>query len=130
PAGRRRHLGRQRRSPVARGGRGRGGGRHDVGRGEPAGGGGPMTVTVPSDLDVTTGFVDNDGERIYYEVTGSGTPLVLCHGLGGNLAIWWRQLDRFAAHHTVVTWDQRGFGNSTCVSGDFGPAPARRDLAA
>jgi pimeloyl-ACP methyl ester carboxylesterase len=89
-----------------------------------------MTVTVPSDLDVTTGFVDSDGERIYYEVTGSGTPLVLCHGLGGNHAIWWRQLDRFAAHHTVVTWDQRGFGNSTCTTGDFGPAPARGDLAA
>jgi len=89
-----------------------------------------MTVTIPSDLEVTTGFVEGDGERIYYEITGSGTALVLCHGLGGNHAIWWRQLDRFAAHHTVVTWDQRGFGNSTCVTGDFGPAPARRDLAA
>jgi len=89
-----------------------------------------MTVTVPSDLDVTTGFLESDGERIYYEITGSGTPLVLCHGLGGNHAIWWRQLDRFAVHHTVVTWDQRGFGNSTCETGDFGPAPARRDLAA
>jgi pimeloyl-ACP methyl ester carboxylesterase len=89
-----------------------------------------MTVTIPSDLEVTTGFVEGDGERIYYEITGSGTPLVLCHGLGGNHAIWWRQLDRFAAHHTVVTWDQRGFGNSSCAGGDFGPAPARRDLAA
>jgi 3-oxoadipate enol-lactonase len=89
-----------------------------------------MTVTVPSDLDVTTGFVGSEGERIYYEITGSGSPLVLCHGLGGNHAIWWRQLDTFAADHTVITWDQRGFGNSTCVSGDFGPAPARRDLAA
>ena len=89
-----------------------------------------MTVTVPTELDVTTGFVDSEGERIYYEVTGSGSPLVLCHGLGGNHAIWWRQLDAFAAGHTVITWDQRGFGNSTCASGDFGPAPARRDLAA
>ncbi|MDQ1489694.1 MAG: hypothetical protein QOJ23_2208 [Actinomycetota bacterium] len=89
-----------------------------------------MTVTIPADVDVTTGFVDNEGERIYYEITGSGSPLVLCHGLGGNHAIWWRQLDTFAAEHTVITWDQRGFGNSTCASGDFGPAPARRDLAA
>jgi 3-oxoadipate enol-lactonase len=89
-----------------------------------------MTVTVPSDLDVTTGFVGSEGERIYYEITGSGSPLVLCHGLGGNHAIWWRQLDTFAADHTVITWDQRGFGNSTCANGDFGPAPARRDLAA
>lgn len=87
-----------------------------------------MTLTVPSELDVRTGFVDSDGERIYYEITGSGSPLVLCHGLGGNHAIWWRQLDRFAASHTVVTWDQRGFGNSSCADGDYGPTPARRDL--
>ncbi|MDQ1565884.1 MAG: hypothetical protein QOF96_764, partial [Actinomycetota bacterium] len=39
-----------------------------------------MTVTIPADVDVTTGFVDNEGERIYYEITGSGSPLVLCHG--------------------------------------------------
>jgi pimeloyl-ACP methyl ester carboxylesterase len=89
-----------------------------------------MTVTVRSEFDATTGSVDSEGERIYYEVTGSGSPLVLCHGLGGNHAIWWRQLDAFAAHHTVITWDQRGFGNSTCATGNFGPAPARRDLAA
>ncbi|HEY4411140.1 MAG TPA: alpha/beta fold hydrolase [Acidimicrobiia bacterium] len=89
-----------------------------------------MTLTAPSDLEVVTGFVDSDGERIYFEVTGSGTPLVLCHGLGGNHAIWWRQLDRFATDHTVITWDQRGFGNSTGTGGDFGPGPARRDLAA
>lgn len=87
-----------------------------------------MTITLPSRLDVVSGFVDSDSEQIYYEITGSGTPLVLCHGFGGNHAIWWRQLDRFATHHRVITWDQRGFGNSSCRSGDFGPAPARRDL--
>jgi 3-oxoadipate enol-lactonase len=88
-----------------------------------------MTLTVAPDLEIVAGFVDSDEERIYYEVTGSGSPLVLCHGLGGNHAIWWRQLDRFAADHTVITWDQRGFGNSSCAGGDFGPGPARRDLA-
>jgi pimeloyl-ACP methyl ester carboxylesterase len=53
---------------------------------------------------------------------------VLCHGLGGNHAVWWRQIEAFARHHQVITLDQRGFGNSTAHSGEVGPATARADL--
>jgi 3-oxoadipate enol-lactonase len=67
---------------------------------------------------------------VYYERTGVGTPVVLCHGLGGNHAIWWRQIDDLAASHTVVTWDQRGFGNSTAANGDVGIDRAADDLIA
>lgn len=77
----------------------------------------------------TSGHTASEGERIYYERTGSGSPLVLCHGLGGNHAIWWRQIEPLASRHEVITWDQRGFGNSTAGSGDIGPPAARRDLA-
>lgn len=75
-----------------------------------------------------TGYVSSEGENIYFERTGHGPVIVLCHGLGGNHAIWWRQIEPLAADHTVVTWDQRGFGNSTARSGDVGPPAARRDL--
>ncbi|MDB5681419.1 MAG: alpha/beta hydrolase [Sphingomonas bacterium] len=77
-----------------------------------------------------TGYVPSDGEDIYYEVTGEGPPIVLCHGLGGNHAIWWRQIEALAERHTLVTWDQRGFGNSSARSGELGPPAARRDLHA
>jgi pimeloyl-ACP methyl ester carboxylesterase len=75
-------------------------------------------------------FVSSGGERIYAEVTGEGDAVVLCHGLGGNHAIWWRQLDAFARRHTVVTWDQRGFGNSTAATGATGIDEAATDLLA
>lgn len=77
-----------------------------------------------------SGYVQSEGEDIYYERTGEGPPVVLCHGLGGNHAIWWRQIEALAARHEVITWDQRGFGNSTARSGDIGPPAARRDLHA
>lgn len=83
-----------------------------------------------SPLARRTGHVDSDGERIYFEVTGSGPAVVLCHGLGGNHAIWWRQIEDVATDHQVVTWDQRGFGNSTARDGFGGPTEARRDLLA
>jgi 3-oxoadipate enol-lactonase len=81
-------------------------------------------------LQRISGYVPSEGEDIYFERTGKGPPLVLCHGLGGNHAIWWRQIESLAAHHEVITWDQRGFGNSTARSGDIGPPAARRDLQA
>jgi pimeloyl-ACP methyl ester carboxylesterase len=78
-----------------------------------------------------TGTVETSGERIYFEVTGDGEPVVLCHGLGGNHASWWQQLGPLVdAGFAAVTWDQRGFGNSTRRSGLAGPEPAVGDLAA
>ena len=78
----------------------------------------------------TTGYVESDGEDIYFEATGEGPTVVLCHGLGGNHAIWWQQVEALAAGHRLVTWDQRGFGNSSARSGEIGPPAARRDLSA
>jgi len=78
----------------------------------------------------TTGFVENDGESIYYETIGEGPTVVLTHGLGGNHAIWFKQLAAFAASWRIVIWDQRGFGNSTRRTGRFGPEPAVDDLRA
>jgi 2-succinyl-6-hydroxy-2,4-cyclohexadiene-1-carboxylate synthase len=49
--------------------------------------------------------------------------------MGGNHAVWYHQVAHFASRYRVVTWDQRGFGRSTAISGDLGPVPAVRDLA-
>jgi pimeloyl-ACP methyl ester carboxylesterase len=75
------------------------------------------------------GVLEGDGERLYFEVIGQGEPLVLCHGLGGNHGSWWQQVQPLARSGLqVVTWDQRGFGNSTRATGPFGPGPAVADL--
>ncbi|MHB8245065.1 MAG: alpha/beta fold hydrolase [Acidimicrobiales bacterium] len=78
-----------------------------------------------------TGYVDHDGEQIYYEVVGEGgVPLVLSHGAGGNHAVWYQQVAPFAADRTVVTWDHRGFGRSTDRADKSGPEVAVGDLLA
>lgn len=79
----------------------------------------------------TTGFAQADGERIYWESVGAGEPaLVLCHGAGGNHAVWYQQTPFFARHRRVIVWDQRGFGRSTARGGPTRPELAVRDLAA
>ncbi|HET6965080.1 MAG TPA: alpha/beta fold hydrolase [Acidimicrobiales bacterium] len=78
-----------------------------------------------------TGFVDHDGERIYYETVGSGgVPLVLSHGAGGNHAVWYQQVAPFARDRMVITWDHRGFGRSSDLGGRSGPQVAAGDLLA
>lgn len=76
----------------------------------------------------TTGFLEHDGERIYWEDLGEGDPLVLCHGAGGNHAVWYQQVAHFAEHRRVIVWDHRGYGRSTARSGHTTPERAVRDL--
>jgi 3-oxoadipate enol-lactonase len=53
-----------------------------------------------------------DGVDLYYEVHGTGPPVVLAHGGGGNHLSWWQQVPHLARTNTVITYDLRGFGSS------------------
>jgi 3-oxoadipate enol-lactonase len=57
----------------------------------------------------------NDIE-LYYEVHGSGPPLLFAHGQGGNHLSWWQQVQFFAKHYTCITFDHRAFGRSHDVN--------------
>jgi 3-oxoadipate enol-lactonase len=59
-----------------------------------------------------------NGTELYYEVHGSGAPVVLAHGGASNHISWYRQVVALREHYTVVTYDQRGFG-FTEENGDF-----------
>src|SRR5690606_10894712 len=48
------------------------------------------------ELVQTSGFVESGGEQIHFIAVGTGETLVLCHGLGGNHAIWYQQVPVFA----------------------------------
>jgi pimeloyl-ACP methyl ester carboxylesterase len=74
---------------------------------------------TPTPVARERGFVESTNDAsIYYERAGAGPAIVLIHGLGGNHAVWYRQVPRLSAEHTIVTVSQRGFAPST---GDHGP---------
>lgn len=50
--------------------------------------------------------------RIVHERRGAGPPLVLCHAFGVSRTMWSPQVEAFAATHEVITFDQRGCGES------------------
>src|ERR1700676_1191265 len=52
--------------------------------------------------------------QLYYQDHGSGDPVVLIHGYPLSGASWEKQVPvLLAAGHRVITYDRRGFGNSS-----------------
>jgi len=59
-------------------------------------------------------FMEVDGARIHYLDEGSGPPLVLIHGLGGQMHNFTHSLlDRLKRDHRVIILDRPGCGYST-----------------
>lgn len=61
---------------------------------------------------IQTGFVENNGTWIYYEMLGQGHPLVLLHGGYMDRRMWDDQFFVLAERYHVVRYDIRGFGKS------------------
>jgi pimeloyl-ACP methyl ester carboxylesterase len=56
--------------------------------------------------------LNRDGVNIYYEVHGSGPPLLLTHGYSSTSGMWQGQVEALSKHHKLVLWDMRGHGQS------------------
>ena len=56
--------------------------------------------------------INRDGVHIYYEVHGSGPPLLLTHGYSSTSGMWQGQIAALSKHHKLVLWDMRGHGQS------------------
>ena len=59
-------------------------------------------------------FVDSDGVRIRFHVSGKGPPVVLIHGFGESLEVWHQRgvVRALSPHYTVIAMDVRGHGRS------------------
>ncbi|MBI4198299.1 MAG: alpha/beta fold hydrolase [Chloroflexi bacterium] len=59
-----------------------------------------------------------NGVHIYYEVTGSGFPLVWSHEFGGAYESWDAQVSYFSRRYQVITYNDRGYPPSDVPLGD------------
>jgi pimeloyl-ACP methyl ester carboxylesterase len=53
------------------------------------------------------------GRDVAWRRTGSGPPVVLCHGTPFSSAIWRPFADVLGTDHTVYSWDMPGYGASS-----------------
>lgn len=57
-------------------------------------------------------FFARDGVEIYYDVKGSGPPLMLVAGFAADSAFWAPSFAALAARHQVIVLDDRGCGRT------------------
>ena len=58
------------------------------------------------------GLAEVNGTKLYYEMAGTGHPLVLIHGGGADRRVWDGNFEELAKHYRVIRYDLRGAGKS------------------
>lgn len=72
-------------------------------------------------MQVTTGFAEVNGTKLYFESTGKGPPLLLLHAGPVDCRMWDFQFKEFAKKYKVIRYDARGFGKSQLPNKPFSP---------
>lgn len=74
----------------------------------------------------------DDGVKLYYEETGSGTPVVFVHEFAGDYRSWEPQVRYFARRYRCVTYNARGWPPSDVPAGveRYSQDRARDDIRA
>lgn len=70
------------------------------------------------------------GINVHYEEQGSGEPLILIMGTSGAIGTWAEFEDRFAQNYRVITFDNRGIGETDRGDGDISVRSMAEDVAA
>lgn len=74
-------------------------------------------ISIPYGNNKEAGnYKDVNGIKMYYEIYGSGKPLVLLHGNGGSIKGHARRIEYFKNQFQVIAIDSRGHGKSTDTS--------------
>jgi len=69
--------------------------------------------------NLKSGMAPINGTQMYYELAGNGHPLVMVHAGVADNRLWDDQFEVFAEHYKVIRFDQRGFGQTKPVAGEF-----------
>jgi pimeloyl-ACP methyl ester carboxylesterase len=70
------------------------------------------------------------GSEIVWTAVGSGSPVLLLHGLGSCKEDWSEQVPALQGEHLVVRYDQRGHGASALAKATFTMSDLAKDAAA
>jgi len=80
---------------------------------------------------ITVGTENDAGIQIHYEDHGAGRPVVLIHGYPLSGRAWDKQVPALLeAGHRVITYDRRGFGQSSQPTAGYDYDTFAADLAA
>lgn len=79
---------------------------------------------------IQNGRVKANGIEIYYEIHGSGEPLVLIEGLGYSRWMWYKQVPALSERYRVIVFDNRGVGDTDKPDSEYSIELMADDAAA
>jgi pimeloyl-ACP methyl ester carboxylesterase len=66
-----------------------------------------------------SGFICINNAKLYYEISGTGIPLVMIHAGVADNRQWNNEFAYFSNCYQVIRYDMRGYGRSEPVEGEF-----------
>lgn len=76
-----------------------------------------------------SGYVETNGQKLYYEIHGEGEPLFLIMGLGGDATGWMFQIPEFSKYFKVIAFDNRDVGRSSQAKAPYSIGDMAEDTA-
>ncbi len=70
-------------------------------------------------VEQKSGYAEIGEAKLYYEIAGEGPPIVLIHAGVADSRQWDEEFAHFAQSYRVLRYDQRGYGRSEPVDGEF-----------
>jgi pimeloyl-ACP methyl ester carboxylesterase len=96
----------------------------------PASCGQPRVVQAQSATASKSGYAPVNGLNIYYEIHGTGEPLVLLHGGLGSMAMFGDLVPMFAQTRRVITVDLQAHGHTADIDRPITYEAMADDIAA
>src|SRR5438105_9135442 len=75
-------------------------------------------------------YADVNGIKLYYEIHGTGRPLILLHGGLGAIEMFGPNLTILAKRHQVIAADLQGHGRTADIDRPISPELMAEDIAA
>lgn len=89
-----------------------------------------MTTSWTTETTGTGAYAEVNGINLYYEILGSGRPMVLLHGGLGSGEMFGPILPALAAEHQVILVDLQGHGRTADIDRPLDPKLIADDIAA
>lgn len=89
-----------------------------------------MALKADQPYAETTRFAHNGPCKLRFDVVGVGEPVLLIMGLGASRAYWRWQVDSLQTRFRLLTFDNRGCGESSCPRDSWTMAEMADDVIA
>lgn len=66
-----------------------------------------------------SGYIDVDGGKLYYDITGNGEPIIFLHNGMIHSVVWDDQIGEFSKQYKTICYDRRGYGKSPQTESEY-----------